>query len=289
VDRGEVWRLLRDIGFPAAPCTGEAGKWKVLLASEYVTGAGGQGRVDVLNEKDHASHLSLAPELVGTFPEEDYGVGGRRCHDTCALVGNSGTVLRSGWGPEIDAHDAVMRINIAPFQGFQQDVGRKTTYDFSNRENARKLLQRRSVRWRDPKSDLLFFEINSPVNRAKIFGPLAKKYGKANPIRFVHPTFVSRSMKLWHALKQSLERQNGKEYHDKPMSGFYAVLFMAQICRRLDMYGFEAYTKRSKTSPYHYFDAVQGVTTAHSFDMALDMFKALGGVFDITVKEAGKA
>ena len=73
------------------------------------------------------------------------------------------------------------------------------------------------------------------------------------------------------------------------MSGFYAVLFMAQICRRLDMYGFEAYTKRSKTSPYHYFDAVQGVTTAHSFDMALDMFKALGGVFDIAVKESGKA
>ena len=69
---------------------------KVLLASEYVTGAGGQGRVDVLNEKDHASHLSLAPELVGTFPEEDYGVGGRRCHDTCGCTAQPPCAGRAG-------------------------------------------------------------------------------------------------------------------------------------------------------------------------------------------------
>ena len=50
-------------------------------------------------------------------------------HDTCAVVGNSGVLLSSERGAEIDAHEAVLRINYAPTKGFEKYVGSRTTYD----------------------------------------------------------------------------------------------------------------------------------------------------------------
>jgi|AntAceMinimDraft_12_1070368.scaffolds.fasta_scaffold152852_1 hypothetical protein len=42
----------------------------------------------------------------------------------CALVSNSGALKNSGLGGEIDAHEAVFRINNAPTKGYEKDVGR---------------------------------------------------------------------------------------------------------------------------------------------------------------------
>eukprot|EP00976_Prorocentrum_cordatum_P020525 416878-Prorocentrum_minimum.AAC.1 len=43
-------------------------------------------------------------------------------------VGNSGTLLKRGWGEEIDNHAAVVRINNAPIKKFAADVGTRTTF-----------------------------------------------------------------------------------------------------------------------------------------------------------------
>ncbi|TVU02675.1 hypothetical protein EJB05_51813, partial [Eragrostis curvula] len=52
---------------------------------------------------------------------------GRRFR-TCAVVGNSGILLGSGRGAQIDAHDLVIRLNNAPVAGeFARDVGARTS------------------------------------------------------------------------------------------------------------------------------------------------------------------
>ncbi|KAF0889499.1 hypothetical protein E2562_024554 [Oryza meyeriana var. granulata] len=59
------------------------------------------------------------------------GLLGRRFR-TCAVVGNSGVLLGSGRGPQIDAHDLVIRLNNARIAGFAADVGVKTSLSFVN-------------------------------------------------------------------------------------------------------------------------------------------------------------
>ncbi|RCV37073.1 hypothetical protein SETIT_8G033700v2 [Setaria italica] len=51
---------------------------------------------------------------------------------TCAVVGNSGILLGSGRGGQIDAHDLVVRLNNARVAGYAADVGAKTSLSFVN-------------------------------------------------------------------------------------------------------------------------------------------------------------
>ncbi|XP_031454764.1 alpha-N-acetylgalactosaminide alpha-2,6-sialyltransferase 2-like isoform X3 [Phasianus colchicus] len=46
----------------------------------------------------------------------------------CAVVGNGGILHGSGMGPTIDAHDYVFRVNGAITEGFERDVGSRTSF-----------------------------------------------------------------------------------------------------------------------------------------------------------------
>ena len=49
-----------------------------------------------------------------------------------AIVGNSGKLSRTDYGKIIDSHDAVIRFNWAPSEGYESQVGTKTTIRISN-------------------------------------------------------------------------------------------------------------------------------------------------------------
>jgi hypothetical protein len=75
-------------------------------------------------------------KLLPLLPKQDVKWHFRRC----AVVLNSGELLASRFGGEIDAHDAVVRVNYPPIENFTQHVGSKTTFDFTNHHNAQELL-----------------------------------------------------------------------------------------------------------------------------------------------------
>ncbi|KAG9461845.1 hypothetical protein GDO78_015581 [Eleutherodactylus coqui] len=67
-----------------------------------------------------------------------------RCQ-TCAVVGNSGNLKGSDYGPDIDGHDFVLRMNHAPTARYEKDVGNKTTHHFVYPESVRDLQDNTSM------------------------------------------------------------------------------------------------------------------------------------------------
>lgn len=276
----DVRAILEELGLIPTLCMfpGKNISATMIMSKEAVEDGG--HFVRYTNDKGKPSKLVLEDEFLKVLGKRNFLSNGE-CHTTCAIVGNSGALLKRSQGADIDAHDAVLRINYPPVSKFKAHVGIKTTYDFSNRENARRMLRSR-IRWRNPRTRVLFFEGASPVNRRSIFGPLLKKYPDQE-FAFLHPHFVNKVLAFWFKLKSELQRVKGKQYHNKPMSGIYAVIYMLQVCEQVDLYGFEAYT-RPKDTPYHYFDSVKGVTSVHSFDLAIGIYKAIASALPLAIK-----
>ena len=79
-----------------------------------------------------------------------------------------------------------------------------------------------------------------------------------------------------------------RPFKRKPMTGFFAVFFMLQLCDQVNLYGFSDYDSKrqnSKKTPYHYFDSVNGATEVHSFDLSIEVFKLMARVHNITIVE----
>ncbi|KAL3818521.1 hypothetical protein ACJIZ3_004426 [Penstemon smallii] len=57
----------------------------------------------------------------------------------CAVIGNSGDLLKTKFGKEIDSYDAVIRENGAPIENFTEYVGTKSTFRLLNRGSAKAL------------------------------------------------------------------------------------------------------------------------------------------------------
>ena len=96
------------------------------------------GESHVVKLKGYAD-LLRARNLSRVLPERDvfssssWDDSRTKLYDTCAVVGNSGTLLESEMGAEIDGHDTVIRFNGGVTEGYEQFVGTKTTFRILNR------------------------------------------------------------------------------------------------------------------------------------------------------------
>lgn len=86
--------------------------------------------------------LTFEELALSNLPEQDPGTPANRFrYRSCAVVGNSGRLLHARHGAEIDAHNAVFRINYAPTVGFEEYVGNKTSFDVCNHVHAREFVR----------------------------------------------------------------------------------------------------------------------------------------------------
>ncbi|XP_058624254.1 CMP-N-acetylneuraminate-beta-galactosamide-alpha-2,3-sialyltransferase 1-like, partial [Onychostoma macrolepis] len=81
------------------------------------------------NESTVANYTKVVEVLFLLFPDKEHysDSSPRRCR-TCAVVGNSGNLNASRYGALIDSQDFVIRMNEGLTEGFEQDVGSKTTH-----------------------------------------------------------------------------------------------------------------------------------------------------------------
>ena len=173
---------------------------------------------------------------------------------SCAVVGSSSSMLSSGIGFEIDAHEAVFRMNAAPILGFQNDVGSKTTLRLSfppicgstaayayeethvclRASNNAKLYEM-YLHMRDA-----FYLVNAD------YAANAKAAGLPEPVR---PGFYAAAPEFIEAGVNFI--------HGSPTSGLSAILFAMSHCDHVSVYGFTAgmlkTSDQSQIARFHYF------------------------------------
>ncbi|KAJ8358651.1 hypothetical protein SKAU_G00151760 [Synaphobranchus kaupii] len=141
---------------------------------------------------------------------------------TCAVVGNSGNLLGSKFGPLIDSHATVIRMNKAITSGFEGDVGNKTTHHLVYPESAVDLrpgvslvllpFKLRDLQW--VASALSTGEIKMTYMRVK-----DRVQADKDKVMVVNPTFFKYTHDKW------------TEHHGRyPSTGMLAIIFSLHIC-----------------------------------------------------------
>ncbi|XP_072007253.1 CMP-N-acetylneuraminate-beta-galactosamide-alpha-2,3-sialyltransferase 1 [Engystomops pustulosus] len=199
-----------------------------------------------------------------------------RCR-TCAVVGNSGNLKGSEYGPEIDGHDFVLRMNHAPTAKFEKDVGNKTTHHFVYPESVRDLQDNVSMVLIPFKTLDLQWIVSAltsgTINFTYAPVPRTIKVTK-DKILVYHPDFMKYIYDRWLL------------HHGRyPSTGMLSVIFALHICDQVDLYGFGA---DSKGNWHHYWENNPSAgafrqTGVHDGDFEAEMIANLTSINKIKV------
>ncbi|XP_074518236.1 CMP-N-acetylneuraminate-beta-galactosamide-alpha-2,3-sialyltransferase 1-like [Halichoeres trimaculatus] len=160
----------------------------------------------------------------------------------CAVVGNSGNLNGSHYGPLIDYHDIVIRMNKAPTEGYERDVGTKTTHHVMYPHSSTAL---------DNTTHLVFFAYKTYDLKWLIssFTPRNSKdmkprfLGNKDLVLILNPEFIHHVHHVW------LKKKGGY-----PSTGFLTLILSLHMCDEVDVFGFGA---DSRGNWNHYFEELK--------------------------------
>ncbi|KAI1278409.1 Beta-galactoside alpha-2,6-sialyltransferase 2 [Halotydeus destructor] len=183
--------------------------------------------------------------------------GRRATQRTCALVTSAGSLKGAKLGPEIDSHDLIVRFNNAPTEGFEEDVGARTTVRILNSKvlssktfNVSLPMYKNSVLvlW-DPFVYTADEDLTDPLPVDHDFFEnykMSRAQEPDTPIYILSPAAVWRT---WDALQNSTTVPLPKT---PPSSGFLGINFLVNFCARLSVYEFVPSIR--VTPRCHYYD-----------------------------------
>lgn len=129
----------------------------------------------------------------------------------CAVIGNSGDLLKTRFGKEIDGYDVVIRENGAPIQNYTDYVGKKSTFRLLNRGSAKAL--DKVVELDETRKEVLIVKTTIHDIMSKMIQEI--------PIK--NPVYLMLGAAFGSAAKGT---------------GLKALEFALSICDSVDMYGF---------------------------------------------------
>ncbi|XP_074120851.1 alpha-N-acetylgalactosaminide alpha-2,6-sialyltransferase 1 [Sminthopsis crassicaudata] len=181
---------------------------------------------------------------------------------SCAVVGNGGILKRSRMGQEIDSHDYVFRVNGALINGYEQDVGTRTSFygfTFFSLATSLKLLRKRGFHQMPMEKDihyLHFLEGHKDFEWLKYMlrDQILKKAVMERPLSLdryllIHPDLL-RYVKNRFLRSDILDTINWTFY--RPSNGAFLLLTAIQLCDRVSAYGF--ITNDFHQFADHYYD-----------------------------------
>lgn len=162
---------------------------------------------------------------------------------TCAVVGNSGNLRESRHGARIDAHHSVIRMNRAVTQGFEQDVGNRSTHHFLYPESAVDLRPSESL-------VLLPFKIRDLewTRSALTSGDIKTTYMRVRDrVDADRDKVLVVSPQFFHYVHERWTQKHGRY----PSTGMTAVVFALHLCDQVSLFGFGA---DSEGNWHHYWE-----------------------------------
>ncbi|XP_010063757.2 sialyltransferase-like protein 2 isoform X1 [Eucalyptus grandis] len=176
--------------------------------------------------------LSLVlPETPPYFPRQ---------FDRCAVIGNSGDLLKTRFGKEIDNYDVVIRENGAPIQNYTDYVGKKSSFRLLNRGSAKAL--DKVVELDETRKEVLIVKTTIHDIMSKMIR--VRKFPFSLNLSHRHVWSI---LLTWHkvCLLQELPIKNpvylmlGASFGSAAKgTGLKALEFALSICESVDMYGF---------------------------------------------------
>ncbi|KAM3827960.1 alpha-2,8-sialyltransferase 8B [Vipera latastei] len=228
---------------------------------------------------DRDSTMNVSQNLYALLPRTSPLKG--KHYRTCAIVGNSGILLNSGCGKEIDTHSFVIRCNLAPVQEYTHDVGTKTDLVTMNPSVIQRAFEDLvNDTWREK----LLQRLHS-LNGSILWIPAFMAKGGKERVEWVNELILKHhinvrtaypSLRLLHAVRGYW--LTNKVYIKRPTTGLLMYTLATRFCNQIYLYGFWPFPQGPDQNPvkYHYYDSLKYgyMSQASPHTMPLE-FKAL--------------
>ncbi|TDH09637.1 hypothetical protein EPR50_G00089210 [Perca flavescens] len=190
-------------------------------------------------------------------------------HRRCAIVGNSGILLNSSCGPDIDSHDFVIRCNLAPVEEYFQDVGWRTNLVTMNPSVVQRAFQDLvSEEWRDR-----FLQRLQSLSGSVLWIPAFMAKGGEERVEWalrlilLHTVDVRTafpSLRLLHAVRGYWLTNN--VHIKRPTTGLLMYTMATRFCEEIHLYGFWPFPldPQGRSVKYHYYDTLKYEYTSSS-------------------------
>ena len=163
-------------------------------------------------------------------------------YESCAVVGNSATLLNRSYGAFIDTHEMVIRIDFADTHRFETFVGQKTTLAFIGEDVLHECAERSQTcgcqpyQWSVP-------TVTSVLVPEHYMDVAVCKYSHVFPLFATHVQFnrLCKRIAKWYIAKKSITSKGAKGNHKKPVkssTGLQALVLALGMCKRVDVFGF---------------------------------------------------
>ncbi|XP_006824352.1 CMP-N-acetylneuraminate-poly-alpha-2,8-sialyltransferase-like [Saccoglossus kowalevskii] len=182
---------------------------------------------------------------------------------TCAVVGNSGILLNSSCGDEINSNDFVIRCNIPEIEGFSRDVGNKTNVTNINLTRVQDI-----YKYAKEDSDSPYLIDNFRYLNNTILWTLGS-HRTRRPKRLVYSVkYLKSKFDLNFQVAYTEGKQNYTEilsamkFKKSPTAGMLTIGVAVCLCDKVSVYGFYPFPAGpdGRFVPYHYFGEFTNIT-----------------------------
>ena len=195
-----------------------------------------------INAVEAAKGIAKTSGFMTTTTSGGGGSSKKYQYESCALVGNGGSVLRKKFGKYINNHDVIVRFNMAPIGGFEQHVGNRTDVWVNGHEASKRLCCIGSAKMgTHAKDHVMWF----PAKQNVIKSACEKRRIKTKALSDREiPGYVAKMNKMRY---ESRRLGLGKNYDNwlQLTTGAHGLFYFLSKCRRVSVYGFSVWKERN--------------------------------------------